>query len=145
VNAVAAVPETNIFMRIGSWLGTRLTTDLDAMALTQRGISVTQFRRAAGRFSLPMDLPAPESTVRRREKNREAFTPAESERVLRVLRVLAEAIEFFGDDAKALAWMRRPAEFVPGQPATAPMTMATSEIGARHIEGLIRRSEHGMF
>jgi putative toxin-antitoxin system antitoxin component (TIGR02293 family) len=115
------------------------------MALAKRGISVTQFRRVVGRFSLPMDLPAPESTVRRREKNREAFTPAESERVLRVLRVIAEAIEFFGDEAKALAWMRRPAEFVPGKPAIAPMAMATSEIGARHIEGLIRRSEHGMF
>lgn len=143
--AAAEAVSGGAFVRVGRWLGTPLATDLDAMKLAQRGISVKQYQRVAKRFQLPKTLPASASTLARREDKKEPFNPRESERVLRVLRVLATATQFFGDERKALEWMQRPADFMPGGPDISPMQMATSEIGARHVEGLLRSSAEGFF
>lgn len=143
--ATAANVPGAVFERMGDWLETPLATDLDAMKLARRGIPVKRFERVAKRFGLPKTLPASASTIARRIDKREPLNRAESERVLRVLRVLATATGFFGDESKALAWMNRPADFVPGEAAVSPLQLATSDLGARHVEDLLRSSAEGFF
>jgi putative toxin-antitoxin system antitoxin component (TIGR02293 family) len=50
----------------------------------------------------------------------------ETDRTLRVAKALALAERVFGDDAKALDWLRRPKERLKGR---SPMQLLRSEVG----------------
>jgi putative toxin-antitoxin system antitoxin component (TIGR02293 family) len=59
---------------------------------------------------------------------------------LAVARIAHYAEEIFGDRAFAEEWMRRPN---PALHDRAPMEVARTEIGARRVEAILSRFEHG--
>ena len=66
----------------------------------------------------------------------------ESDRLLRVSRLLEHAIALFEGDAEAARdWLASPAKALAGH---APLDFARSEAGAREVESLIGRLEHGV-
>lgn len=67
------------------------------------------------------------------------LTPANSERFLRVARVTALARQTFGA-AKAALWLVRPTTPLGQQP---PMALLATEAGARAVEQLLGRIDHG--
>jgi putative toxin-antitoxin system antitoxin component (TIGR02293 family) len=67
------------------------------------------------------------------------LTPVNSERLLRVARVNAKARETFGRE-KADIWMERATTALDNQP---PMALLATESGARAVELLLGRIEHG--
>jgi putative toxin-antitoxin system antitoxin component (TIGR02293 family) len=78
---------------------------------------------------------------RRRAAGR--LKPDESERLLRISRIVDRAIALFeGDRDAAMQWLATPQ---PGLNAEKPLEFARSEIGAREVEDLIGRLEHGVF
>src|SRR6267143_4328144 len=78
---------------------------------------------------------------RRKEEGR--LQPDESDRLLRVSRVFAKAIELFeGDNRAAMHWLSTPQRALSG---VAPLTLTKSEFGALEVERLIGRLEHGVF
>ncbi len=78
--------------------------------------------------------------VRRRQAGR--LDPAESERVLRIERLLALATEMLRDVARARDWLKSPKTALAGQ---RPLDYADTEVGAREVEQLIGRLRHGVF
>lgn len=71
------------------------------------------------------------------------FSPAESERLLRLSNVFEKALGFFEGDVKgAVAWLRSPNRALGHK---TPFTYARTEIGARQVEDLIGRLAHGVF
>jgi putative toxin-antitoxin system antitoxin component (TIGR02293 family) len=72
------------------------------------------------------------------ENNMKRFTPAQSERVVRALRVTVLAQEAFGD--KADEWLDRPTTLFSG---AAPAEMLVTEAGARAVEMFIGQAMHG--
>ena len=106
---------------------------------------------ALGRFQKASGLPLgtlaallripPRTLVRRRAAGR--LAPEESERLLRVATVFEQAVALFeGDVAVARGWLTRPKKAFAGE---TPMHLARTEIGAREVERLIGRLEHGVF
>ena len=83
----------------------------------------------------------PSRTLNRR-KQEGRLRPDESEHLLRAARVFDKAVELFeGDAAAAMRWLQSP------QPALArakPLDFARTEVGAREVEDLIGRLEHGV-
>lgn len=78
---------------------------------------------------------------RRRAAGR--LKPEESERLLRISRIVDQAIALFeGDRDAAMQWLATPQ---PGLNAQKPLEFARTEIGAREVEDLIGRLEHGVF
>jgi putative toxin-antitoxin system antitoxin component (TIGR02293 family) len=78
---------------------------------------------------------------RRRERGR--LEPAESDRILRVSRVFAAAIELFeGDAVAARRWMLQKQKALGEK---RPLDLLGTELGARDVEALIGRLEHGVF
>ena len=66
----------------------------------------------------------------------------ESDRLLRVSRVFAMALELFeGDAAAARRWFYTPAKALGGEK---PITFARTELGTREVEALIDRLEQGV-
>lgn len=79
--------------------------------------------------------------ARRREKGR--FTADESDRLLRVSRVFGKALALFeGNLEAARTWLSTPAPALAGR---TPQDLSTTEVGAREVENLIGRLEHGVF
>jgi putative toxin-antitoxin system antitoxin component (TIGR02293 family) len=72
------------------------------------------------------------------ENNMQRFTPAQSERIVRVMRVTGLAREAFGD--KADEWLDRPTTVFSG---ATPAEMLVNEAGARAVEMFIGQAMHG--
>ena len=70
-----------------------------------------------------------------------SLTPEQSDRVIRVARIISDALETFGSQEKALTWLRRGCAPLQGD---APLDLLDTEEGAREVEHLIGRIAHGL-
>jgi len=69
------------------------------------------------------------------------FTPAESDRLLRVARAYARTVEFFGSPEAASAWLKKPA---PALHEQTPLSLLDTEVGAQQVITLLNQLEYGV-
>ena len=69
------------------------------------------------------------------------LTPEQSDRLVRVARVIALAEATFGDRHKAAIWLRRPTTVLAGEK---PLERLDTDEGAREVETLLGRIGHGL-
>lgn len=69
------------------------------------------------------------------------LTPEQSDRLVRVARVIALAEDTFGDPARAAEWLRRKTTALGGE---APLDLLDTEVGAREVGVLLGRIAHGI-
>jgi len=81
------------------------------------------------------------STLSRRRKNGR-FTKDESERILRIARIALRAVEVLDGTGNAQKWLTEPARALGGEK---PLEFADTEPGAREVERLLIRLEHGVY
>ena len=81
------------------------------------------------------------STLMRRKRSGQ-LTPAESEHVLRIARLLDLAIQVFEDADSATDWLRSDNLSLGGR---TPLEYADTEIGAHEVENLLGRIAHGVY
>ena len=84
-------------------------------------------------------LGIPTRTLARRT---ERFKADESERLLRVGSVWAKALDVLEEKTAARRWMTQPKRALGG---LTPLRCCDTEIGAREVEALLGRIEHGVF
>lgn len=84
----------------------------------------------------------PQRTLtRRRQQGR--LAPDESDRLLRASRLFGKALDLFeGDTPAARRWLLSPQPSLGGH---VPLDIAKTEVGAREVETLIDRLEHGVY
>jgi putative toxin-antitoxin system antitoxin component (TIGR02293 family) len=70
-----------------------------------------------------------------------ALTPDQSDRLSRLLRIIEEAEETFGDFEKAHTWLRRKTRLLDGE---APLDRLDTDIGTRQVEAMLGRIAHGL-
>lgn len=70
-----------------------------------------------------------------------ALTPEQSDRLIRVARVIAAAENTFGSTEKAHRWLRRPTTALDGD---APLALLDTSEGSRQVERLLFRIDHGL-
>lgn len=81
------------------------------------------------------------STLSRRRK-RGVFNKDESERVLRIARIALRAVDVLDGEENARKWFTEPARALGGEE---PLQFADTEPGAREVERLLIRLEHGVY
>lgn len=81
------------------------------------------------------------ATLHRRKKTGRLETP-ESERVVRFARLFGLAMEVFESKDASREWLK--AEN-PGTAGESPLSYADTEFGAREVENLMGRIDHGVF
>jgi putative toxin-antitoxin system antitoxin component (TIGR02293 family) len=87
-------------------------------------------------------LGIPERTLARRRTSGK-FTWEESERLLRIATVFDSAVALFdGDVRAAVGWLTTPRKALSNH---SPLNYSRTEVGAREVENLIGRLEHGVF
>ncbi|MBB6186668.1 putative toxin-antitoxin system antitoxin component (TIGR02293 family) [Rhodanobacter sp. MP7CTX1] len=140
--SVQTVP---IFTRMSELLNLKLDSEADVVRAVSSGISARTYMRVTAKLRLPPGLLVPESTVRRRLASNSRFAVHESDRVVRLARVFAEAVQLFCNEEAALKWLRTPANYIPKQIPITPMALAVSDSGARLVESLLYRTAHGIY
>jgi putative toxin-antitoxin system antitoxin component (TIGR02293 family) len=84
----------------------------------------------------------PQRTLSRRQSEGK-LQPDESDRVWRASAIFDMAVDLFeGDVAAARQWLQAPQSALGGE---MPLDFASTEVGAREVENLIGRLEHGVF
>ena len=81
-------------------------------------------------------------TMERRIKHGARLKPNESERVARLMRVIARAADVLESEDHARQWLRRPLKVLGGR---TPLELTATEPGAREVEQVLGRLEHGVF
>jgi putative toxin-antitoxin system antitoxin component (TIGR02293 family) len=80
-------------------------------------------------------------TLTHRRARREKLTLEESDRVMRIVRVLAATERVYGGRERALAWLRKPKARLGGR---VPISLLTSDAGSRLVEELLIQIDEGM-
>jgi putative toxin-antitoxin system antitoxin component (TIGR02293 family) len=89
-----------------------------------------------------LDFVIPPRTLSHRKHTGERLTHDESDRAMRVARLLALADVVFGDHTKALVWLGAPAGLFAGKSG---FELMVSEAGARLVEDALLRIDEGYF
>jgi putative toxin-antitoxin system antitoxin component (TIGR02293 family) len=120
-------------------------TDLDLVRLVRRGVptqAVDHFLSASHlTFNAIEGHVMARRTFKRRQDADQPLDPVESDRLLRLVRIVAAAEETFVDPAKALSWLGRENRALDG---LTPLSLADTDLGARGVETLLGRIGHGI-
>lgn len=117
------------------------------VGLVEKGFpyaAIERFHKTSGLSvgSIAALVRIPQRTLMRR-KAKGRLSSEESERLLRVSGIFEKAMELFEGDADgARHWLTTPSKELDGQ---SPLDFSRTEIGAREVEDLIGRLEHGVF
>lgn len=122
-----------------------LHSERDVMRLVRRGLptqAVDHFLRASRlTFSALDPQILNRRTFKRRQDAAQPLDPAESDRIVRVVSVVAAAEETFADQDKAHAWLTRENRALDGE---TPLAMTDTDQGARAVEALLGQIAHGL-
>jgi putative toxin-antitoxin system antitoxin component (TIGR02293 family) len=81
------------------------------------------------------------ATLHRRKKSGHLETP-ESERIVRFARLFGLCMDVFTTKDATREWLKTPN---PGTDGESPLSYADTEFGAREVENLLGRIDHGVF
>jgi putative toxin-antitoxin system antitoxin component (TIGR02293 family) len=130
--------------RSSDFFGSRSHNRREIIEATRAGLPISDIDDLlqSGRLTLSeIDrIVLPRKTLSHRRKIGK-LTPEQSDRLVRVLRLLAAAEETFGSPEKASKWLRRPTSALGGD---APLALLDTSEGARHVEDLLHRIDHGL-
>jgi putative toxin-antitoxin system antitoxin component (TIGR02293 family) len=115
----------------------------DLILPVRRGLPMRAFEVVCGALGVPRErlarvVQVPVRTLARRK----VFKPDESERILRVGRLVERAQEVLGSEEAARRWMTQPVRALGG---AVPLDHADTEPGARAVEDVLGRLEHGVY
>lgn len=81
-------------------------------------------------------------TLKHRRSRKQPLSKEESERAVRVSRILATAVAALGEEETALNWLRTPRRRFEGR---TPMNLLSTETGGRMVEQMLIQIDEGMF
>lgn len=70
------------------------------------------------------------------------LTAPQSDRLYRLARIVARAVEVFGDEVEAKLWLNEPKLALNGQ---TPLSAISTEPGVEQVDQMLGRIEHGIF
>ncbi len=112
----------------------------------REGLPFSVLESVTARFALnpeevasALDLSPPTPALL--EKGRR-LRPADSDRLFRLVRILAETADVLGSEAKASRWLQAPNRALGGQ---TPLSLLDTDPGTQQVEEVLGRIEHGVF
>ena len=120
----------------------------EAAARVKAGLPVAEFDALRELMDLTVEDLAAKigisiATLSRRRQSGQPLDAGRGDRLLRFARLFRLAAELHdGDEEAAREWLRKPARALDGE---TPLDHAATEAGAREVENLIGRLEHGVY
>jgi putative toxin-antitoxin system antitoxin component (TIGR02293 family) len=125
----------------------KIETSSDLARATRAGLSVDSLDKLAQELSTQRGaiaklLGISERTLTRRATSNGRLTAAESDRVVRLARVLALAKETLGNMERASRWLQTANRALEGD---RPIDRLDTDIGVRSVEQVLGRIEYGLY
>jgi putative toxin-antitoxin system antitoxin component (TIGR02293 family) len=112
----------------------------------QKGLRFSELKTLQETIDLPFEQLAAKLCISRstlhRRKAAGRLSPDESDKVMRLSRLLDHAAKVFGDVEKARAWLKFPQVGLGG---AVPLDYAQTEVGAREVDDLLGRIDYGVY
>ena len=132
--------------QIGDWLGLESpATEGDLLRIVEGRLAPSVIKRLSTLGLERSEIDAvviPSRTLQHRRSRREKLTVEESDRVLRVIRVLSLTESIYASRQRALEWLRKPNPRLDGR---APLSLLKTDTGSRIVEELLIQIDEGMF
>jgi putative toxin-antitoxin system antitoxin component (TIGR02293 family) len=124
-----------------------LSSSLELMPVIRRGLPSASLESVSKRMDLSAiatieSLGLAKRTIARRLQERQTLTAEESERVVRLARVLAQATDILGSVEKARRWLQKPNRALGGE---VPIRLLDTDIGANAVFEELGRIDYGVF
>lgn len=121
-------------------------TSSKLVAALRAGLPVKELNDLQAALDVPMEKLAPmlgisKATLHRR-KTEGRLDQAESDRVVRFARLMGKVVAVMESEEDARRWLASP-QF--GLGGAVPLEFAETEVGAREVENLLGRIEHGVY
>jgi len=134
----------NVYSRIELKLGaTSLRSDHDLERIVRERLPVDSLDFLAENGLSEDEIYSfvlPRRTLSHRKSRGESLTHEESDRAVRLARVISLAEEIFGEEAKAGRWLRKPKVRFCGR---APLELLRTDAGARLVEEMLLQLDYG--
>jgi putative toxin-antitoxin system antitoxin component (TIGR02293 family) len=125
----------------------KIHANTDLGLVTREGLPVNALTALAGELDVERKVLAKvvgisDRTLSRRLASGLRLSAEESDRTMRVARVLAQAKYTFGDPAKAVHWLKSPNRVMEGQ---TPLSLLDTDAGVKWVETILGRIEYGLY
>lgn len=125
----------------------RIRSDLELLPVIRRGLPASALESVSKKMELGVlataeALGLAKRTIARRIQEKRALDSEESERVVRLARVLSEANDVLGSLDKARRWLQRPNRALGGE---VPLHLLDTDIGTNAVITELGRIDHGVF
>ncbi len=130
---------------LDEYLGVSPQSGFDLAEIVERGLSIDSIAHLKEKgltFTEVSEIVISPRTLKHRKARGEQLSSEETDRVVRVARIVALGEQVFGDHEKALGWLRFPDDRLNGR---APLSMLHTESGGRLIEDMLRQIDQGVF
>jgi putative toxin-antitoxin system antitoxin component (TIGR02293 family) len=112
----------------------------------QKGLRFSELETLQNSIGMPFEQLAAKLCISRstlqRRKVAGRLSPDESDKVMRLSRLLEHATNVFGDIERARAWLKFPQRGLGG---AVPLDYAETEVGAREVDDLLGRIEYSVY
>jgi len=118
----------------------------DLIRQIQKGLRFSELETLQNSIDMPFEQLAAKLSISRstlqRRKAAGRLSPDESDKVMRLSRLLEHATNVFGDIEKARTWLKFPQRGLGG---AVPLDYAETEVGAREVDNLLGRIDYGVY
>lgn len=135
------VTNPNVF----SFVGLKAVSDLELALLPEKGLPLTAVQSLKDQgltFTEISDIVISPRTLKHRKSRKEKLSSVETDRALRVARIVDMADRVFGSRMKALLWLRSVDDRLDNR---TPMQMLVNESGGRLVESMLWQIDEGIY
>jgi putative toxin-antitoxin system antitoxin component (TIGR02293 family) len=126
-------------------IGITPKSDFDLTRLVEKGLPTEKLSLLAQQGLTATEISQiviPARTLKHRKARREALSHEETDRFIRLARLLTLADQVFGEHRKAMLWFRTPDDRVNNR---TPLSLLTSDAGGRLVESLLWQIDEGVY
>ena len=130
---------------LGPLIGIAPTSDFNLAEIVEGGLplaSLTQLRERGLTATELSDIVISPRTLKHRKARNEPLSQEETDRAVRVARIVALAEDVFGNHDKALLWLRSPDDRLASR---TPLNMLHTESGGRLVESMLWALDEGIY
>lgn len=130
---------------LGELLGFTPISDFNLAEVVEQGLPLQSLSllRERGLTSTEIsEIVISPRTLKHRKARNEPLSQEETDRAVRVARIVAMAGEVFGNPEKALLWLRSPDDRLANR---TPLNMLHTESGGRLIESMLWQLDEGIY
>lgn len=139
--------ETGIVKALGGARTFGRRKRIDLMSEVELGLPTESYYHISRSLQLQPDEEnrllqvSPRTRARWKENGRERLDPATSDRLVRMARVFALAVDVLENDAAAVEWLREATPYLGGR---SPLEALATDVGAEKVTNMLYQMEYGV-